>query len=120
MEGIKVVVLGDAGVGKTAIINRKIFRKYSSDNEHTMGANYNSCDVACPKQGIAIKMDVWDTAGSEQFRSINKLFYNGAACAILVYDITDVQSYNSIKNYWLDEIKNNGSEDIGNLYILYI
>lgn len=113
MEGIKVVVLGDSGVGKTAIINRKIFQKYSSNLETTVGANYNSVDIPFEKYGIELKMDVWDTAGSEQFRAINKLFYQGASCAILVYDITDQQSFNSLKNYWYDEIKNNGSEDIG-------
>lgn len=113
MDGIKVVVLGDSGVGKTAIINRKIFQKFSSQMETTVGASYNSIKITYPEYNkLILKMDIWDTAGSEQFRAINKLFYNGAVCAVLVYDITEVQSFNSLKNYWLGEIKQNGAKDI--------
>jgi len=62
-----------------------------------------------------VHFDVWDTAGEEKYRSIGKLYYKSANAAIIVYDITRAETFESIKNYWYDEILNNTSEGTGNL-----
>ena len=55
--------------------------------------------------GQCIKFEIWDTAGQEKYRSLTKIFYKDAAVAILVYDITRKESYEELKNYWYNQLK---------------
>ena len=57
-------------------------------------------------------MNIWDTAGQEKFRSLNKLYYKNAKVVILVYDIADIKSFNEVKNYWYNQIKENTNKDV--------
>ena len=63
-------------------------------------------------QGKNLKFEIWDTAGQEKYRALNKLFYQDAGVAILVYDVTNSQSFEEIRNYWYNQIKEFGLKDI--------
>ena len=68
--------------------------------------------------GKTIKFEIWDTAGQEKYRALTKIFYKDAAVAILVYDITRRKSFDEIKNYWYNQIKESGKANISkNKYI---
>jgi Ras-related protein Rab-11A len=58
-----------------------------------------------------IKFEIWDTAGEEKYRSVNRLFYQNAAACILVYDITRKSSFDELKKYWVNEVKENTGSD---------
>ena len=112
---IKVILLGESSVGKTCIINRFITDSFDKNTEGTLGASFASKTVNIDN-GISYQLDVWDTAGSERFRTINKFFYRDAAISILVYDITSQESFNEIKNFWVNEVTANTEKNTGNIY----
>ena len=68
---------------------------------------------------IILQFDIWDTAGQEKFKSLTKFFYKDAGIAILVYDITRIESFNSLKNFWMKQLKNNSGSNISKKYIIY-
>ena len=107
----KVVLLGESGVGKTSIINQFINEEFLEDQESTTGATFSSKEVET-KSGQIIKFVVWDTAGQEKFRSLTKMFYKNAIAAILVYDITRKESFEELKKYWAEQIKETSSKNI--------
>ena len=101
----KVVLLGEAGVGKTSIISRFINGTFEERLMSTHGAAYVNKNMELPEyENKIIKFEIWDTAGQEQYRSLNKIFYKDAAICILVYDITNLKSFNSLIDYWYKEI----------------
>ena len=61
-----------------------------------------------------IRFEIWDTAGQEKYRSMTQIFYKDAQIAILVYDITNEESYEEVQNYWYDQVREIASTDIGN------
>ena len=110
--GVKVVLLGDSGVGKTCIISRYISNLFEDNVKSTNGASYASKRVDYPKLKKSLILDIWDTAGQEKFKALTKFFYKDAAIVILVYDITRRDSFDNIKNVWYQEVKENGAKDI--------
>ena len=107
----KVVLLGEQGVGKTSIITRYISNKFSEFILNTSTASYATKKLELDKNQ-KIKFQIWDTAGQEKFRSLAKIFYQNASTIILVYDITERNSFEKLKEYWVKEIKNNAPNDI--------
>ncbi|MCQ2816333.1 MAG: GTP-binding protein [archaeon] len=107
----KVVLVGDSGVGKTCMISRYIYNQFKEQSDSTLGASFASKTIVLPK-GQKVQLDIWDTAGQEKFRSVNKFFYKDAVIGILVYDITRMDSFKSVKEFWHDELKNEGAPDI--------
>jgi Ras-related protein Rab-5C len=105
----KVIVVGDSGVGKTTLISRLIDR-FDENASSTFGVSYVSKDLEI--EGTIIKFDIWDTAGQEKYHSLNRLFYNETKICIIVYDITNKQSYQNVKDYWYKEITNEISDKI--------
>ncbi len=104
---IKVVLVGESGVGKTCIISRFITNKFNNDEISTDYASFATKTLSFNDNKKKIKFDVWDTAGQEIYRSIGKIFYNDAKVVILVYDISNKKSFIEIKNYWYESIKEN-------------
>ena len=103
---VKVVLLGEAGVGKTCIISRFVNNLFEENVMSTSGANYAGKSVIFEEyEGKCLKFEIWDTAGQEKYRSLTKIFYKDAAVAILVYDITRKESYEELKNYWYNQLK---------------
>jgi small GTP-binding protein len=108
----KVVLVGDAGTGKTCIITRFINNRFDKSQMTTACPSFCTKSVNYPEYNKTINLDIWDTAGQEIYRSISKLFYKGASVGILVYDITSRKSFESIKDYWYNELKDNTEEGI--------
>ena len=94
----KVVIIGESGVGKTCIIERFCQNKFTQSTVSTIGAANASAKVYIGEK--AYDLDIWDTAGQELYRSLNKIFYKNAKISILVYDITKKASFEEMKNYW--------------------
>ena len=107
-ESIKIVLIGNSGVGKTCISQRYISNSYSSQEGSTVGASY--FQKILQYNGKAIQLDIWDTAGQEKYRSMSRMFYKDAYIVLLIYDITDKQSFKDIKNVWIDELKRSGEK----------
>ena len=99
---IKLILLGDSGVGKTAIIQRYHEDKFNPSLNSTTGANFLAKELIINDQKIILEL--WDTAGQEEYRSLTKVFIKNTKIIILVYDVTSLGSFNSL-NFWYDFIK---------------
>ena len=108
----KVVLLGESGVGKTSIITRYVNNYFEDNSLTTNGAISTYKTIYLEQYNKSIKFEIWDTAGQERYRSLTKIFYKNASVAILCYDITKKNSFNEIKNYWFNQVKNNSPNDI--------
>ena len=108
----KVVLVGDSGVGKTCIISRYISGAFNQNSPSTNGASYASKLITFDELKKSISLDIWDTAGQEKYKSLTKFFYKDAAVAILVYDVTNKNSFESMKNFWYGQIQDFGSKNI--------
>jgi small GTP-binding protein len=105
----KVIVVGDSGVGKTSIINRYL-EKFNPEERAKIGATFSSRLITVDNYNISL--DIWDTAGEERYRSVNSIFYKEASICLIVYDITSKNTFNSIKDYWYNSVKENAIQDI--------
>ena len=108
----KVVLLGDSGVGKTCIISRYISGAFDQNSPSTNGASYASKIINFEQLNKQISLDIWDTAGQEKYKSLTKFFYRDAAVAILVYDVTQKESFENMKGYWFQQLQEFGSKDL--------
>ena len=109
----KVVLLGESGVGKTCIIARFINNVFEDNIMSTTGASYAGKTMVFDEyNGKSTKFEIWDTAGQEKYRSLTKIFYKDAGVAILVYDITRKESFEEIRNYWYNQIKDYAPKNI--------
>lgn len=110
-EILKLVLIGESGVGKTSIITQFVDEKFVSDKQSTIGGTFNSKLVKCGN-GKNLKLEIWDTAGQERYRSVTKLFYKDANAAILVYDITNKYSFDQLQKYWAEQVKESSPKNI--------
>jgi len=108
VPNLKITLLGDSGVGKSCIIKRYISEEFSSAIVSTRGANYSNKVVH--RNGKALRLDLWDTAGQEQYRSLGIHFYRDSYVIILVYDITVRESFEDIKNLWYQDVLKYGEK----------
>lgn len=108
---LKVVLLGDAGVGKTAIIRRYYEDKFNDILESTYNASF--IEKVINVENKKIVLELWDTVGQEAYRSLTKIFTKNARIIILVYDVTSKETFNSL-NYWYDYIS---KETDGNIIL---
>ena len=106
---LKVVVVGDSGVGKTNLIKRFITNTFSENSKATVGVEFISKSYKINNQ--VFKIEIWDTAGQERYKSITAAYYKGAKGALIVYDTTQKTSYENI-NKWMVEIKDKASKDM--------
>ena len=105
-KSVKAVLLGESGVGKTCIIARFKNNTFENNIMSTTGASYAGKTLSFDEfGGKCIKFEIWDTAGQEKYRALTKIFYKDAGVAILVYDITRKESFDEIKEYWYNQIK---------------
>ena len=109
-DSVKVVLLGEAGVGKTSIIHQFTYHTFDPDCISSISAQFVSKTIDYQGYG-AIKYDIWDTAGQERYRSMAKIFYKDAKVIVLVYDITSQNTFDGLKNYWYEQIKTNCEND---------
>lgn len=106
---VKVVLLGDTGVGKSSIVLRFVTNAFEKYSESTIGASFMSKLIMVDEKPI--KYQIWDTAGQEKYHSLAPMYYRGAAAAIVVYDITQASSFVTLKN-WVKELHTLGPENI--------
>jgi Ras-related protein Rab-7A len=97
---LKVIILGDSGVGKTSLMNQYVNRKFSNQYKATIGADFLTKEVMVDDRMVT--MQIWDTAGQERFQSLGVAFYRGADCCVLVYDVTMPNSFKTLDS-WRDE-----------------
>lgn len=97
---LKVIILGDSGVGKTSLMNRYVTKKFSTQYKATIGADFVTKDIVVDEK--LVTMQIWDTAGQERFQSLGVAFYRGADCCVLVYDVTAPTTFKSLDS-WRDE-----------------
>lgn len=102
---IKTVLLGESGVGKSCIILRYINDIFSFNHVSTILSTYSSKTIKI--NNTEITFDIWDTAGQEKFRSLARVFYNNASVCIMVYDMTNKKSFEELKNFWSEDVRNN-------------
>ena len=110
-EILKLVLIGESGVGKTSIITQFVEEVFSTDKNSTIGGTFSSKLVKCGN-GKNLKLEIWDTAGQERYRSVTKMFYKDANAAILVYDITNKNSFDQLQNYWVGQLKDSAPKNI--------
>ncbi|ETM03491.1 hypothetical protein F442_00338 [Phytophthora nicotianae P10297] len=113
-ELYKVVLVGDPGVGKTnllatflaneAVNEQGISRSFSSVRKATIGVEFATAIVRHPN-GKRIKAQIWDTAGQERYRAITSSHYRRASGALLVFDVTNHETFNNAQEHWLKEVK---------------
>ena len=124
-ETVKVVLLGEAGVGKTCIISQFISGIFDPDTISSLSAQFITKTLDYKKYDKSLKFEIWDTAGQERFRSLAKIFYKDAKVICLVYDITSKKSFEELKNFWYEQqTKLNVDGEpifavVGNKYDLY-
>jgi len=105
----KFLIIGSAGVGKSCILHQFMENKFKQDAHHTIGVEFGSKIVNIG--GKSVKLQIWDTAGQERFRSVTRSYYRGAAGALLVYDITSRETYNTLAT-WLTDARTLASPNI--------
>uniref|UniRef100_A0A7S2V1J6 Ras-related protein Rab-8A n=1 Tax=Fibrocapsa japonica TaxID=94617 RepID=A0A7S2V1J6_9STRA len=99
---IKLLMIGDSGVGKTCLLLRYANSSFSQTFITTIGIDFKIKTIDL--DGKRIKLQIWDTAGQERFRTITTSYFRGAQGILLVYDVTDRKSFNSIRN-WISQIQ---------------
>jgi len=109
----KIIFVGESGVGKTSIIKRIQMNEFNDNIPATIFSNYINRSFQIDNK--TINCDIWDTAGGENYRGLGRNFYNDSNIAILVFDITDSRSFEEIKNFWFNEVKQNSPENISKI-----
>uniref|UniRef100_A0AAZ3SD70 Uncharacterized protein n=1 Tax=Oncorhynchus tshawytscha TaxID=74940 RepID=A0AAZ3SD70_ONCTS len=117
---LKVIILGDSGVGKTSLMNQYVNRKFSNQYKATIGADFLTKEVMVDDRLVTMqsavptcfnmstivpvpnKAKIWDTAGQERFQSLGVAFYRGADCCVLVFDVTAPNTFKTLDS-WRDE-----------------
>ena len=112
---LKLLTIGDQFVGKSSIINRYIDDKFKEDIKPTLAIDYKTKMIQ--KGENLIKISIYDTAGEEKYRHLIKNYYNGSNGILLVFDITDKNSFDNL-NFWLYELEKNCN--LNNLYIFLV
>lgn len=94
---VKIIIIGESGVGKTALLHKYVNDVFIEDHKATIGADFLSKEITIDSK--IIKIQIWDTAGQERFQSLGTAFYRGSDACVLVYDITDENSFQKIRSW---------------------
>ncbi|GAA6097383.1 ras-related protein ORAB-1 isoform X2 [Tachysurus ichikawai] len=110
----KLLLIGDSGVGKSCLLLRFADDTYTESYISTIGVDFKIRTIEMDSK--IVKLQIWDTAGQERFRTITSSYYRGAHGIIIVYDVTDQESFNNIKQ-WLEEIDRYACENVSKLLV---
>ena len=110
----KVLLLGDTTVGKTCFLMKYTDKTFQDIHMATIGLDYRLKTMKL-KSGKDIKLQIWDTAGQDRFRAITKNYYKGSHGIILIYDVTNLQTFENVKN-WVNQIREEASTKV----VIYI
>ncbi|KAJ2311800.1 ras GTPase [Coemansia sp. RSA 2705] len=110
----KLLLIGDSGVGKSCLLLRFADDTYTESYISTIGVDFKIRTIEL--DGKTVKLQIWDTAGQERFRTITSSYYRGAHGIIVVYDVTDTDTFSNVKQ-WLQEIDRYASEGVNKLLV---
>lgn len=106
--GVKIVIIGEAGVGKTSLMSKFVSNTFSERMQPTIGCDIQNKSMLVDGRRVDVRL--WDTAGCERFQTMLPLYYRGCHGAILVYDVTRRETFNKLRD-WLVELENNLTND---------
>lgn len=106
----KYIIIGDSGVGKSCILLQFLEGTFKQNHEATIGVEFGT-KVIPTSEGFSVKLQVWDTAGQDAFKSITRSYYRNAAGALVVYDITNRATFQNVSK-WLEEARVNGNKEM--------
>ncbi|ORC88450.1 ras-related rab-4 [Trypanosoma theileri] len=106
---MKLIVVGDSGTGKSSLLHRFVEDTFSEDQAQTIGVEFGSKIVQLA--GRKVKLQIWDTAGRERYKSVTRSYYRGAVGCLIVYDITQRSSYESVPQ-WLNDVRQLAGKDV--------
>jgi small GTP-binding protein len=107
---VKILLLGDSSVGKTCLLPRYVEDTFPENIMSTIGLDYR-CKMVSSKGGKKIKLQIWDTAGQDRFRAITQNYYKRADGVVLIYDVTNENTFNNIQ-IWVNQIKENANQNV--------
>jgi len=110
----KLLLIGDSGVGKSCLLLRFADDTYTESYISTIGVDFKIRTLEL--DGKTVKLQIWDTAGQERFRTITSSYYRGAHGIIVVYDVTDQESFNNVKQ-WMNEIDRYANEKVNKMLV---
>ena len=106
---LKYVIVGDASVGKSNLLLRYTHGQFREEYQLTIGVEFGSSNISIDDK--IFRIQIWDTAGQENFRSITRAYYKNSACALIVYDIARKESFDSIST-WIEDCKNSSPKSV--------
>ena len=106
---LKYVIVGDASVGKSNLLLRYSHGQFREEYQLTIGVEFGSNNINIDNK--IFRIQIWDTAGQENFRSITRAYYKNSACALIVYDISRRASFDSIST-WIEDCKNSSPKSV--------
>ena len=116
LVNLKVLVVGEAGVGKSSLMLSFTEEKFRPDILPTVGLDFRVKVVE--QAGYSVKLSIWDTAGQERFKNISSAYYRGAQGVVLVFDITDRRTFTNL-DIWLAELEKHGGEKMVKVVVGY-
>mmetsp|Transcript_24192 Transcript_24192/g.21997 ORF Transcript_24192/g.21997 Transcript_24192/m.21997 type:complete len:213 (+) Transcript_24192:120-758(+) len=111
---IKLLLIGDSGVGKSCLLLRYSDDSFTSSFITTIGIDFKIKSILCDDSKV--KLQIWDTAGQERFRTITTAYYRGAMGILLVYDVSEDSSFSNVRN-WMRQIDQNAAENVNRILI---
>jgi len=106
---LKLVLVGDSGVGKTNLLNRFSKNRFDPNSRNTIGVDFCAVDLQIKDKKVRVQF--WDTAGQEKYRAISSAYYKNAHGAIIVYDITSRETFENVDN-WINELKEHCDKNV--------
>ena len=106
---LKYIIIGDAAVGKSNLLLRYAHGQFKEEYQLTIGVEFGAKNIKIDNKSFRIQ--IWDTAGQENFRSITRAYYKNSCCALVVYDISNRESFDHISN-WIEDCKNQSPKTI--------
>lgn len=107
--GFKLIIIGDAGAGKSSFMHQFLEGKFRKQSTHTIGVEFGTKIISIGQRQI--KLQIWDTAGQERYRAVTRSYYRGAVGALILYDVTSRDSYNNLPT-WLQDAREQAWKDI--------
>ena len=106
---LKYIIIGDASVGKSNILLKYAHNQFKAEYQLTIGVEFGAKNIKIKDK--IYRIQIWDTAGQENFRSITRAYYKNSVCALVVYDITNRQSFENVKA-WIEDCKSQSPSTI--------
>ena len=105
----KYIIIGDPSVGKSNLLMKFAHNKFTDEYQATIGVEFGAKNIEIDQQ--IFRIQIWDTAGQENFRSITRAYYKNSVCAMVVYDITNRESFEHVQN-WIEDVRNQSPKTV--------